>query len=434
MKRILQTILTLVSSRALPPVVIGFFFIIYIGIAFFTDETLITLMAFTRNSLFLAAILALIPTNSMLRILQETGRYFVMRRILVGKSTGLATDLYDETVTLPFDPFNSSLTPLTDSRSLVFEVTDLEGRLASAGYKTIRSEKALSAWRGFSAYPARLFFLFGTFCLFSGILISITSRTSQRQMVIEGTPLSTPSGIGGTVERITLANTTGPILTRTLTMEVAPSNSGYGKRTFGIYPPSLYAGSFVYFRYLGIALHLRFSAPDLQPGYETYCNLNCYPPGKEDSESIPGSPYRIVFSLTEPDAGSDRYISYMTGNATLRFKLMKGKELVLTGSAPAGGEFSGNGYRLAFPDIRRLVVTDFIRDYGVLFIWAAALFFAAAIAVWIPVRVFFPRREMQFRFDQGVATACSYAEGGARKHAGVFNELLDMINAKRVVG
>lgn len=412
MKRLLRAIVTAVSSRALPPLVIGFFFLLYIGIAFFTDETLITLMAFTRKSFILAALLALIPLNYAFRIVRETVRQFAMRRALAGKSAERMPELFDETVELIASPL----------------FPELERRLAAVGYKTHRSENALTAWCGASIFPARILFLAATFCLFTGILISITTRTSHRQMVIEGEPLPMPEGIGGRVERIILANASGSILRRTLTMEVGPSSSGYGKRIFGIYPPALYGGSFVYPRYLGLSLVLRFSAPDIPAGYEKRCMLNCYPPGKEASEVIPESPYRIIFSLPEPAAGSDRYISYMTGNVTLQFKLLKGKEVLFKGSAPAGGEFVRDGYRLSFSDIRRLVVTDFIGDYGVLFIWWAALFFGAAGALWLPIRAIFPRREMLFRFDQGVTTACSFAEGGARKHAGAFHEMLDMID------
>ncbi|MFZ2948441.1 MAG: hypothetical protein WA003_03040 [Desulfuromonadaceae bacterium] len=415
MKRLLRALFTAGSSRAVPPVVIGIFFLIYIGIAFFTDETLVTLMAFTGKSLILAALLTLIPLNYAFRIVRETVRQLTMYRALTGKPTDRMSELFDETVELPSSP----------------SFPELRGRLAAVGYKTRRSENVLSAWRGFSIFPARIFFLAGTICLFTGILISITTRTSHRQMVIEGEPMPTPDRIGGRVERITLANSSGSILSKTLTMEVAPSSSGYGKREFGIYPPALYEGFFVYPRYLGLALLLQFSAPDMPTGIEKPCILNCYPPGKEASEEIPGSPYRIVFSIPEPDAGSDTYISYMTGNVTLQFKLLKGKEVLFTGSAPGGGEFIRDGYRLAFPDIRRLVVTDYIGDYGVLFIWAAALFFIVAGCIWLPIRAFFPRRKMLFRFDQGVTTACSFAEGRARKHAGVFHEMLDLIDAKR---
>lgn len=415
MKRLLHAILTAGSSRAVPPLVIGFFFLLYIGIAFFTDETLIALMAFTRKSFILAALLALIPLNSLFRVLRETGRHYKLRRMLSGKTSEGMSELFDEAVELPASP----------------SVAELEGRLAAVGYKTRRLENALAAWRGFSIFPVRILFLAGTFCLFAGILISITTRTLQRSMVIEGEPLPTPEGTGGKVERITLANSSGSILSRTLTMEVAPSSSGNGKRIFGLYPPSLYGGAFVYPRYLGLALHLRFSAPDMQTGYETLSSLNCYPPGKEDSVVIPGSSYRIVFSIPEPDAGSDRYISYMTESLTLKFKLLKGKEVLFTGSAPGGGEFARDGYRLALPDIRRLVVTDFIGDYGVLFIWWSALFFVVAAIIWLPIRVFFPRREMLFRYEQDVTRACSRAEGGEREHAGVFHEALDLVDTRK---
>ena len=415
MKRLLHAIVTAVSSRALAPLVIGFFFLLYIGIAFFTDETLITLMAFTRTSRILAGILALIPLNYAFRIVRETGWHIKTRRVLTGKAADDMPELFDEAVVLPVPP----------------PVPELRSRLAAQGYKTGCSENTLAAWRGASIFPARILFLAGTFCLFTGILISTSTRASVRQMVIEGEPLPMPEGIGGRVERITLANSSGSILSRTLDMEVASSSSGYGKRKFGLYPPSLYGGSFVYPRYLGLALLLRFSAPDLPAGYEKHSFLNCYPPGKEASEEIPGSPYRIVFSIPEPDAGSDRYISYMTGNVTLQFKLFKGKDFLFSGSAPGGGEFVRDGFRLAFPDIRRLVVTDYIGDYGVLFIWAAVLFFVVAGCIWLPIRSFFPRREMLFRYGPDVTRACSRAEGRARRHAGVFHEALDLVDARQ---
>ena len=119
----------------------------------------------------------------------------------------------------------------------------------------------------------------------------------------------------------------------------------------------------------------------------------------------------------------------MTGNFALRFKLLKGKEVLFSGNTPAGGEFVRDGYRLALPDIRRLVVTDYIRDYGVLFIWWSGLFFAAALTLWLPIRAFFPRREMLFRFDPDVTRAYSRTEGGTRKHAGIFHEALDLIDS-----
>lgn len=415
MKRLFRIPFAAVSSRAVPPVVIGLFFLLYIGIAFFTDESLITLMAFTRKSLFLAALLALIPLNSAFRLVRETIRFLKIRSAMSGKAEDGMAEIFDEVVEL-----SASTT-----------VPDLENRLAAVGYKTRHSEGVLAAWKGISCFPVRLLFLAGTFCLFTGILITTTSRSSLRQMVVEGEPFPTQDGSGGTVERITLANSNGPILSRTLTMEVAPTGSGSGKRAFGLYPPSRYNGAFVYPRYLGLALNLRLTAPDMPAGNDTHCFLNVYPPGKEDTVIITGSPYRLVFSIPEPESGADRYISYMARTFMFRFKLLKGNEVLFTGTVPAGGEFVRDGFRLALPDVRRLVVTDYINDNGVLFVWWAALFFGAAGALWLPVRVFFPCREMLFRLDQGSTTACSLAEGGARKHAGVFHEMLDMIDGKK---
>jgi len=236
MKRLLQTLLAAGSSRAMPPVVIGLFFLLYIGIAFFTDETLITLMAFTRTSIILAALLALIPLNSLLRLLQETGRHLKIRRVLHGKNADSMAELFDETVTLPLPTGSASRSPIPEAMAVpaALSFAELEGRLVAEGYKTSRSENTLAAWRGASIFPARILFLVGTLCLFAGILISITTRTSQRQMVIEGEQLPTPEGTGGVVERITLANASGSILSRTLTMAIAPSNPGQGKRSFGL--------------------------------------------------------------------------------------------------------------------------------------------------------------------------------------------------------
>jgi hypothetical protein len=225
-----------------------------------------------------------------------------------------------------------------------------------------------------------------------------------------------------------LTPSTGAILDKNLILEVAPSSAGDERKVFGIYPPSLYRGYFVYSRYLGFTSVIRFSAPDIQPAYENMRTLNIYPPGREDRLEIPGSPYQIILSMVKPDDGSN---PYMTGRITLLFKVLKGKEVLFTGSAPAGGEFVREGFRLATPDFRRMVITDFIQDYGVYFIWTAIILFIAAGCLWLPIRIFYPRREMVFMHEHDAVNACSRSEGRRRTHAGIFHESLDLLEARR---
>ena len=57
---------------------------IYIGIAFFTEDALIALMELTRQSVFLVALLALLPLNSAGRIVIETRRFLLRQRTVSG--------------------------------------------------------------------------------------------------------------------------------------------------------------------------------------------------------------------------------------------------------------------------------------------------------------------------------------------------------------
>jgi hypothetical protein len=347
------------------------------------------------------------------RIVVEAGRYRKWRRALSDAQSGLQPALYDETVDL--------------MASSAF--ADLEGRLGTSGYRTRRSGNLLAAWRGVGLSPSRMVFLAGACCLFCGILISLMSRTVYRVPFIEGETFQVSGRDGGIVERITFGKSSGPILARDLVMEIAETGSGGGSEKFGVYPPSRFRGMFVYPRYLGIALFYRYSAPDLPGIYEKLDVLPLYPPGKEASTVITGSPYRITLSLVKPDDGSDPYI---TGRMDFLFKLLKGKEVLFTGSIPRGGEFARNGYRLEFPDCRRMVITDFVSDYGVLLIWAAAILFAIAVITWLPIRLFFSRREMLFNSEQDMVRASSRAEGGERKHAGAFHEALDFLEMEKI--
>jgi hypothetical protein len=413
MNRTLRTLWGTLSSRALPPLILGFFLTLYIGIAFFTDETLISLMTLTRRIPLLAALLALLPLNAGCRMILESSRYLARRRALSGAAIVVNSDLFDESVHLAAPALFGQL----------------EARLRTEGYATVNNGNRLAAWRGLSLFPARLLYLAGMFCLFGGILISLVSRSVERQAVVQGAPFPAPEGNGGIVREITFRNSAGPILARELVLEVAGPDGRGGVDRFGIYPPARFQGAFVYPRYLGVALQYRFFAPDLPGGYEKSAVLPLYPPGREASAEISGTPYRLTLALAKPEDGSD---PYMTGKMHFLFTLLKGKELLQAGSLPEGGEFSRDGYKLTIPAFRRMVMTDFVKDDGVLLIWGAGFLFMAGLLLRLPVRLFFPRREMLFCPHGEMVSACSRAEGKQRAHAGVFHEALDLLETTKM--
>jgi hypothetical protein len=412
MKRLLRPVGALLSSRITSPLVIGIFLLVYIVIAFFTEDALITQMELTRRSFILVALLALLPLNIAGRIVVEIRRFIKRRRSISGNAAESKPELFDEAIELAVSP----------------AFAELQERLDVLGYRTRRTEHSLGAWQGGSIFPARLLFLSGVFCLFVGILISLVTRTSYRGPVVEGELFPAPSGNSGVVERIRLEKPTGSILSKELIMEVAPSGQGDARTLCEIYPPTRYHGYFVYPRFLGIALVVRFSAPDLKSGYENHAILNIYPAGKEAPLEIPDSPYRLMLSMADSGDGSDPFV---TGRMVFTFKLLKDKEVLFAGNVPGGGTFARDGYRLTFPDFRRMVITDFIQDYGVLFIWTAAILIGTSLLFWLPVRLFFPRREMLFvRQGADMIWAFSRAEGKEMKHGGVFNEVLDFLEAR----
>jgi hypothetical protein len=410
MKRMLRLVGGLLSSRITSPVVIGIFLLVYIVLAFFTEDALIAEMELTRRSFVLVALLALLPLNIAGRIVFETRSFLQRRRAFSGKVADLHPGLFNETIEIADSPY----------------FAELQGRFEVLGYRTRRTDHSLGVWQGVSIFPARLLFLSGVLCLFIGILVSLVTRTSYRSPVVEGELFPAPSGNGGIVESIRLEKSTGRILSKELIMEVSPSGRGNAQTSCGIYPPTRYQGYFVYPRFLGVALLVNFSAPDLQSVFEKHSILNIYPAGKEAPLEIPDSPYRLMLSMASPSDGSDPFV---TGRMTFRFKLLKGKDVIFTEEVVGGAEFARDGYRLAFPDFRRMVLTDFIQDYGVLFIWTAGILLGASVMFWLPVRLFFPRRELLFRFGPDLIRAYSRSEGKGRRHGGVFNEALDMLEA-----
>ena len=411
MKKLLDSVRALLSSRAASPVIIGLFLLVYIVIAFETEDALTALIALTSQSLLLQALLALLPVSCAFRLFGAAQSELLRHRARSGAPASLPAGLYEETVQLP----------------AVQALERLQERLDAEGYRTSRGAGYLSARKGVSSFLPRLLLLSAIFCLFAGILISISSRTSHRAPVIEGEPLPTSRGGGGLVKRIDMKNGTGRVLARVLDIQVAASESGEAEQSFGLYPPALHRGYFVYPRYLGFSPMIRFAAPDLPGGFQGPVVLNLYPAGREDRAEIPGSPYRIVFSVAPRADGSDPFVA---GTVSFQFKILKGEELLLSGAAPVGGEFAKDGYRLAVLDSRRMVLTDFVKDYGVLLIWTALICFGVAACVWLPLRLLVPGREMLFLQLPDSTRAYSRAEGAGTGHAGVFHEALDLLEAE----
>lgn len=404
----------LMTSRALIPFVFGVFLLLYIMIAFRTEDALMALINVASANILLIALFALIPLNRVLTLIREMVDYSARKRVMRGHDNAARAELFDEAVIMPGD----------------MRASETVGRrLVDSGYFTRVGTDSVAAWRGVTVFPARVLFLLAMFCLFSGVLISLGGRVSERATVIEGEPLPDPNGgvPGGIVQRIALEKSAGPFLGKTVDIVVAPVANGDVKKTFGLYPPSRFRSSFVYPRYLGVGIHYRLLIPDLPGGYESRPVLSIHPPGKEESRNIEGAPYRIVFSIAQPADGSD---PYTTGLFTIQFKLLKGDVLLISGSAPAGGIFENDGYRLEFPEIRRVVIVDYIRDGGVYLIWLSALLFAISICIWLVVRTIFPRREMLFVFTGEKIFTFSRSEGRSRNHDGLFHDMLDSLSGR----
>lgn len=412
MKRTLRFVWAVLSSRVAAPAIIAVFLLVYIGIAFFTDETLITLMKLTRTNMLLMGLLAMLPLSSASRLVAESITWQRRRRALTGRQKEIGPGLFDESV------------ELSEASSLEM----LQRYFKGEGYATRCTGCSLGVWRGIGIFPARLLFMAAVFCLYAGIMISLTGRTAERVPIVEGEPFALSTGENGFVERIALEESQGLILAKKLLVDVSAA-PGQRRSVYGLYPPSLHQGAFVYPRYIGIGLSLGFNAPDMATGYETFSILNIYRRGKEATAIIPGTPYRMIFSLagtgdeTDPLAG---------GNVSFNFKLLKGNDVVMTGSVPRGGSFVRDGYRIVIVDAKRVVITDFIRDYGVLLIWAAGVLFLLSFCSWLPVRLFSSRGEMLFRVEAGGAVAFFRAEGRRRRHEGVFHEALDLLEAGRM--
>ena len=416
MKRSLAVaVMRILCSRAVTPLVIGMFLLIYIAIAFTVEDALTTLIGIVSSSLLLIAGFALIPLNRALMLTKEIFE-FITRWRLTRRGVGdQVPELFDETVSLPVDPDSYATT---------------ERRLVDAGYTIRRDSRVFAAWQGLSSFPSRGLFLAATVCLFCGILLSLGGRSAYRGNLIEGVPVPRGEGQapGDVVRRIALVSSSGSLLAKTLTIELAPEASGEAVQTFRLYPPSRYHGAFVYPRYVGVGVRYRILTPEIPQGTEVSSVLNIHPPGKEEASEVPGTPYRLIFSLEDTADGSD---PFTTGSFKVQCKLMRGNSLLLQGTAAAGAAVTKDGYRLDILEVRRAVVTDFIDDSGVYLVWLSALLFVLSFVLWLLVRTAAPLREMVFVSEGNEIAASSRAEGRVRQHSELFHELLDRLSKVR---
>jgi hypothetical protein len=406
MRRLLQPLAAVAVSPLLAPVVGGLVGAGYIVTAVFTDDALVALMEALRRYTPLLVAAWLIPVNLAARLVRETVWHLRRRRTRRG-TYPVRRELFDEEVVLARVERDYPRESLADS-----------------GYRVAGSGRRLAAWRGVSVFPVRLLFLAGLCALFAGALLSLTWRTSFWEPLVEGEPLPPTLGVEGTLAQINLTRPRGAwILARDLKLEVETLS---GPRTFGIYPPGMMNGKLIYLRYLGIAPMIRLSGPGVPAGFGSFFVLSIYPPGKEDTATIPDSPLKLLLSAERPRSGVD---PYQSGQFAFSFKAVRDGQVLFEGRAATGETFNAAGYTLAFPDARRTVLVEVVTDPGVPLLWLAALLLVAALVFYVPVRLLFPRREMVFTADGDGVRAGVRSEGRARGNLGVFNEVLDTISA-----
>lgn len=406
----MRKVFSLLAWRWLTPAVLALFLLGYVLAAMVTDEALVTLIGLVQRNGLLQALLALAPLNLGMRLAREAVSHRRRARFLLTGAGSQPEELFDD--------------------EQLLSAGEDHGRaaswLSSVGYRVRRGEGWLSAVKGVPQIPARLLWLFSLSLLFAGVLISLAGRVSFRFPVIEGEPLPPELRVDGMVSAIELRELQGAsLLARTLAIRTAFQQGGTTvEQTFGLYPPGRLGGAYLYPRYLGVAPRVELSAPDLSQPVSDYFLLQIYPPGREDVAELRGTPYKIHFRLVEPQ-GEDPYV---TGRFVFHCRVERGGTIVGQGDVPLGGGLSAGGIRLAVPDARKFVFTDFVRDAGVLLIWAAMFLLPMSILLGLAIRLAGTRRELVVIADRDGLRVFSRAEGRQRLHDGVFHETLDLLN------
>jgi len=411
MRRFVAATGRIIAHRLLIPGVLALFLLLYIGIAFFTDEALAAMLPMVGRNPLAIGLLALSALNALCLMGADLQSYRPVRR----RSTGQPSAADDR----------SGRESLAVSGQL--DTTETVRILTSEGYRVSAESDSIVARRGWSLLVSRLLLHLALVLLFSGVLLSLTTRRSLRLPVIEGEALQAADMAPRTVERIHFEEAPGSWFLQHRLAIVVSGVDGQ-KKSYGIYPPGRIDGRFLYPRYLAIAPLLRISAPGPGGESEGFRLIMLYPPGREDEIPLEGG-YRLKLVIPPQEGLPDPVVA---GRFDLHVRVFRGDLLLGEGDLPFGGRMEAGGVSVALLDARRFVVTDLVRDNGVICIWGALLAALLSVVIYLPVRCVWPRREMVFSATgQGGVRACSFAEGKKRRHESLFHDLLDKMSRNR---
>jgi hypothetical protein len=411
MRRFVAATGRIIAHRLLIPVVLALFLLVYIGIAFFTDEALAVMLPVVGRNPIALGLLALSALNALCLMVEELKHYCDVRRFAPGQPPAVDDSSCRESLAV----------------SGRMDVVDTVRILTAEGYRVSVEEGTVVARCGMRLLVPRLLWRLALALLFSGVLLSLTTRRSLRLPVIEGEVLQAAGMAPRSVERINFEDAPGSWFLQHRLAIVVSGVDGQ-KKSYGIYPPGRIDGCFVYPRYLAIAPLLRISAPGPGGESEGYRLIMLYPPGREDEIALEGG-YRLKLVILQREGMPDPVAA---GRFDLHVKVFRGDLLLGEGELPFGSRIEAGGLSVALLGARRFVVTDLVRDNGVLCIWGACIAALLSVVIYLPVRVLWPRREMAFsNIGQGEMRAYCFAEGSRRRHESLFLDLMDKICRNR---